>query len=156
MIQSLLRAANAGGDNAESSVYALSFGLLARRQRRGVIIALIEILEDRRLPTAVRAQAPEGIGAQMGAKQSALRRRAAYALIRQLRDPAPEVRFWSAFGLRLLGAKEARHPLRALRTDTALVPGWWTVGSEASDALDSIEGRAPPFRINGSEDPSSD
>jgi hypothetical protein len=37
--------------------------------------------------------------------------------------------------------------LRKLKTDTTSVPGWWTVGEEAADAIETIEGRQPSERV---------
>jgi HEAT repeat protein len=131
----------------EPAIYALSFGRVRRRHAARVVRSLIAILEDKQLVPAVRAQAPEGIGVHLPDKQRALRRSAVTSLTRQLRDHSPEVRFWSAFGLALLGARESRHEIRRLLSDTAFVDGWWTVGEEASDVLDILEGRDPPERV---------
>jgi len=74
-------------------------------------------------------------------KRSALQRVAVTDLIRRLDDRAPELHFWSAFSLGKLGAKQARTQLRSFPTGKAIAAGFWTVGHEASDALDRIEGR---------------
>jgi len=103
---------------------------------------LIDLLDDVDLPIDVRAQAAEALGDQLQmTKRSALQRVAVTYLIRQLDDRGPELRFWSAFSLGKLGAKRARKPLRELLTDESIAARFWTVGHEASDALDRIEGR---------------
>jgi hypothetical protein len=69
-------------------------------------------------------------------------------LIGLLHDPAPEVHFWAAFAAGSLRYRPALPTLEQLaRTDTAWFGGWWTVGEEASDAMDRIEGREPPARV---------
>jgi hypothetical protein len=64
-------------------------------------------------------------------------------MIDMLKDPNAEVRFWSAFGLGKLRTTAPVPLLCGLTADTTLVHGWWTVGKEASDAIDFIEGRSP-------------
>ena len=145
-IDALLRVPYDDPANGDAAIYALSFAKIRRRHVHRVVLSLIAILEDQQLDGAIRAQAPEGIGVRVPDKQRALRRIAVTSLRRHLRDACPEARFWSAFGLALLGAREARHDLRLLRRDRTVVAGWWTVGEEASDALDTIEGRDPPDR----------
>jgi len=56
------------------------------------------------------------------------------------------VRFWSAFALGKLRSRRAVAHLRDLLTDATGVPGWWSVGEEAFDAIEVIEGRTPPER----------
>ena len=57
-----------------------------------------------------------------------------------LRDPAPEVRFWSAFAQGWLRDPRALPELRRLAAeDTAEVPGWWSVGKEAADTIPIVE-----------------
>jgi hypothetical protein len=73
-------------------------------------------------------------------------------LTKHLADPAPEVRFWVAFTLDKLRAKQARVALVRLVADDTMVPRWWSVGDEATDALDRIAGREPPDRLFGTGD----
>ncbi len=156
-IDALLSAPYVDQEHAENWIYKLAFGWIpSERDRRRAVVGLIEILADAELPPAVRAQAPEGIAAHMPPKHSRLARSATYGLLRALGDPAPEVRFWSVFGLGLLGRREAKHPLRVLLDDTAMVKGWWTVGDEASDMLDYLEGRLAPDRIQTPVTPAGD
>lgn len=143
-IDALIRIPYGDPTNGEAAVYALGAAKVRRRNARRVVLTLVAILEDSTLKNEVRAQAPEEIGVHVHHQQRALRRLAVNALRRQLRDPSPDVRFWSAFGLALLSEREARHDLRRLQHDQAIVPGWWSLGDEASDALDIIEGRIPP------------
>jgi hypothetical protein len=57
------------------------------------------------------------------------------------------VRFWSAFALGSMRYHAALPVLRKLAAgDTASFGNWWTVGEEASDAVDWIEGHEPPGR----------
>ena len=145
-IDDLLRMPYEHPAKGEAALYGLTFVKLQRRNSDRIVRSLIEILNDKQLDAAVRAQAPEGIGVHIRPKRRALRRVAVTALRRQLRDESPEVRFWSTFGLAMLNAREACCDLRFLQADNAVVSGWWTVGDEASDALDLIERRDPPDR----------
>ncbi len=67
-------------------------------------------------------------------------------MVDDLHDAEPEVRFWSAFSLGQLRARQARTALAVLVDDDTLLPGWWSVGDEAADALMLIAGREPPDR----------
>ena len=145
-IDNLLQIPYRDPPNGEAAMYALSFARVRRRDAPRVVRSLLAILEDKGLAPLVRAQAPEGISCHMPEKQPGLRRSAVAAFRRHLKDGAPEVRFWSAFGLSLLNARQARGDLRILTCDTTQVEGFWTVGEEASDAIDVIEGRNPPDR----------
>jgi HEAT repeat protein len=61
-----------------------------------------------------------------------------------LRDPEPEVRFWSAFAAGVLNLQESRPQLERLREDEAGIEGWWTVGQEAEWALRCLDGEEDP------------
>ena len=61
-----------------------------------------------------------------------------------LRDPEPEVRFWSAFAAGVLELQESRAQLERLRGDDASIEGWWTVGEEAGWALRCLDGEEDP------------
>ena len=66
------------------------------------------------------------------------------AIAAGLRDPEPEVRFWSAFAAGALDLQESRRQLERLRDDEAPVEGWWTVGEEAEWALRCLDGEEDP------------
>jgi HEAT repeat protein len=86
----------------------------------------------------VRSQAIEGIGNSLqGREASKLRRLAMPLLLAGLRDPEPEVRFWSLYAVGVMRAREARPLVEALAaSDDAPCPGMeWTVREEASDVL---------------------
>jgi len=61
-----------------------------------------------------------------------------------LRDPEPEVRFWSIFAAGVLDLQESRPQLERLKEDEASVEGWWTVGQEAEWALRCLDGEEDP------------
>ena len=61
-----------------------------------------------------------------------------------LRDPEPEVRFWSVFAAGVLDLQESRPQLERLRADEASIEGWWTVGEEAEWALRCLDGEEEP------------
>ena len=143
-----------GAIEAEAAMWALSFGTVPRRRLEDVCRSLLDIAENNTLPPDVRAQAAEGVANHLAAsKQSRLRRVAVTRLSRLLRDPAVQVRFWSVFALGQLGGRQARAAVRPLLADTALLPGWWTVGEEASDALLQIDGQHPPDRPRAGAEP---
>lgn len=75
-----------------------------------------------------------------------MRRHAVLRLMKHLTDPAPEVRVWIAFSLGTLRARRARVALASLVGDDTVLPGWWSVGEEAADALDAIAVRESPDR----------
>ncbi len=63
-------------------------------------------------------------------------RRAVAPLIGTLADESADVRFWAAFALGGLRDPRALPELERLaRTDDAVVPGWWSVRAEASEAV---------------------
>jgi hypothetical protein len=155
IVDQLLRTARGGVlPGAQAAVWALGFGTIAPRRLHRVVLELLDIVADADLPVGVRAQAAEAVGDQLAfTKRSSLRRVASTCLIRQLSSPQPELRFWSAFSLGKLRAKQAKHRLRALITDDARLEGFWSVGEEASDALQRIDGRVPPTRLRPSDAP---
>jgi HEAT repeat protein len=117
--------------------------------------AFTDLLGDAGEPPALRAQAAEGLANMLGGcgsdparDEQAARDEAGRLLQAALADADPEVRFWSAFALGSLAYAPALPALRELAArDRAHLDGWWTVGEEASDAVDRIEGREPPERI---------
>ena len=61
-----------------------------------------------------------------------------------LRDPDPEVRFWSAFAAGALELQESRSQLERLRGDDTEIAGWWTIAEEAVWALRCLDGEDDP------------
>jgi hypothetical protein len=67
------------------------------------------------------------------------------AILAGLRDPAVEVRFWSAFAAGVLVLQETRvHLLRLAGSDHEAVEGWWSVAEEADWALRLLDGEEDP------------
>lgn len=142
-----------------AAVYVLAFSgdvQLDPRHAGPIRETFVALLADTHEPPALRAQAAEGLANMLGtcaaeAPDHAARDAASRLLLETLHDPETEVRFWSAFALGALGYAPALPALRELAArDQTLLPGWWTVGEEASDAADRIEGREPPERIGRS------
>lgn len=126
-----LVAALTGDDDSERRwVAAYAPGDLAEER---AVESLIGVLTDGAEDAKVRAQAAESLGYLMDG-------RAVEPLIALLGDPSPEVRFWSAFAHSWLRDRRALPELRRLAAeDSAEVPGWWSVGKEASDAIPIVE-----------------
>jgi HEAT repeat protein len=138
-------------EQREVATYALAFmseALSDVRYAKLISAAFISRLSDPSEAPAVRGQAAEGLGNMHGCGDRRRRafRKAQQALLDALDDPAPDVRFWACFALGAMRARSALPALRRLAADTTLLPGWWTVGEEASDAIDWIEGRESPER----------
>lgn len=140
------------GEQRFAVVYALALTGCALRDPR-VRPALLRVLGDAGEAPRVRGIAAEGLGNLhgscfgVGAERDAAFEATGALLTAMLSDPAPEVRFWSAFALGSLGYRAALPRLRAVAAaDAGWFANWWTVGEEASDAVDRIEGRAPPDR----------
>jgi HEAT repeat protein len=121
----------------EAVVYALSF----MHGQKEPIPMLLQLFTDEQESIRVRTQAAEGLGNLLS---FANRRRRDYqqageALLEGLSHAAPEIRFWSAFGLWAMRYKNALSKLEELaESDKTMCPGWWTVGEEAYDAAFSI------------------
>jgi len=133
--------------------YALAFTNCALRDPR-VADVFLTVVRDRHVPSNVRGVVAEGLGNMFGGcfggpgDQASRYDETGQVLIGLLHDPAPEVRFWAAFAAGSLRYRPALPTLGQLaRTDTAWFGGWWTVGEEASDAMDRIESREPPARV---------
>jgi HEAT repeat protein len=146
-----LMAHGRAAEQREVATYALAFMsevLGEERYAELISAAFISRLSDPSEAPAVRGQAAEGLGNLYGCGDRRRRvfRQAQQALLDALDDPAPDVRFWSCFALGVMRARSALPALRRLAGDTVLLPGWWTVGEEASDAIDWIEGRESPER----------
>lgn len=135
----------------EAAACALSFSYYPGSEATLTTVFVAVLTRADEVPR-VRAQVAEGLAYlhEFGDREGAAFAQARDALLAMLRDPTPEVRFWSAFALGNLRVAEATPALAALTTDTTPVPGWWTVGEEASDALIKIQGGEPPERTPGS------
>jgi HEAT repeat protein len=140
----------------EAAAYALAFswdGLGDPRYAPHSSQAFTTVLGNGHEPACLRGQVAEGLaylyGPCVGVRD---RRRRAYRhagqlLTAALKDPAPEVRFWSAFALGSMGYRPALPALRHLAgNDQGRFGRWWSVGEEASDAVDRMEGCLPPER----------
>jgi HEAT repeat protein len=142
----------------QAAAYALAFTwtvLADARYTTSIGEAFVRILQSQHESTGLRGQAAEGLAYLHGPCAGAARdrRRRAYReagqiLIAALGDPAPEVRFWSAFALGSIRYRAALPILRKLaRRDKERFGNWWTVGEEAGDAVGRINGRPLPVRI---------
>ena len=142
-------ARSAEPDGAQMAAWALGFGEIPENLLLGAVRALLDVLVDSTCPGPVRGQAAEAVAEQLEFSDhlDPARLDAETSLTDMLNDPSAQVRFWCAFGLGKLQTTAALPTLRALTVDTTSVPGWWTVGEEASDAINTIEGRQPPERI---------
>jgi HEAT repeat protein len=90
----------------------------------------------------VRAHAAEALGHLLQYQQVIVDIRT--AIVSCLRDPEPEVRFWSVFAAGVLNLQESRPQLERLKGDEAIVEGWWTIGQEAEWALRCLDGEEDP------------
>ena len=105
--------------------------------------SLALILADPEESVVVRAYAAEAVGHLLQHETVLAEVRAAIRV--GLRDPAAEVRFWSAFAAGVLELQETRPYLEFLdRTDTEEIDGWWSVGEEADWALRVLDGEEDP------------
>jgi HEAT repeat protein len=100
--------------------------------------SLLRTLADRDEDADVRAHAAEALGHladRLGEREPDV----LGALLHGLRDPSPEVRFWSAFALGNLGDEAAIPALELLAArDEESVPGWWSIRKEANDSIKQI------------------
>jgi len=68
-------------------------------------------------------------------------------LLRAVRDPSREVRFWCAFALGQMAELKAIPALKHLvETDKRVVRGYWSVAKEAADALKHIQSESKCVR----------
>jgi hypothetical protein len=134
--------------DGNSAAYELTYATVPSRRLDWLITELTALVADRSLPCERRGQLAEAIGSQLQySKRRKLTRRAVYELIDLLGDPCPQVRFWSAFSLGTLRAREARRALAIVSHDPTMVEGWWSVGAEAADALAIIDGTTTDWRM---------
>lgn len=129
---------------------AAVYGPMSETSARSYKI-LLRVFSDEAEDPSVRAQAAEGLAGRVVFDARVRRRRidvdAQAALLRGLDDASPAVRFWSAFALAKPGNVGALQKLSRLKRDRTLIPGWWTIGQEATWAVSVIrgedEGREP-------------
>ena len=116
--------------NRIEAAYALQF----LRGNAKTIIALERALSNKSESPKVRAFAAESLALNH-------RKRSHSVLLRNLRDPSSDVRFWCAYSLGEMHDRKALTSLRRLaETDHRVVKGWWKVSKEARDAIKNIEG----------------
>jgi len=96
------------------------------------IMALEQTVSNKSEHPRVRGEAAEALA-------HAHRKRSHEILIRNLRDPSKDVRFWCAFSLGQMGEKRAVAALKQLAaTDDGIVRGFHSVAKEAVDSLEEI------------------
>jgi HEAT repeat protein len=104
---------------------------------------LARTLTDRDESIVVRAYAAEALGHLLQHEPVLAEVRTAIRI--GLRDPAPDVRFWSAFAAGVLCLHETRPYLMHLAdTDGEEIDGWWSVAEEAEWALRVLNGEEDP------------
>lgn len=116
--------------------WALAARCLAVSARQRVVGAWISVLGACGEAADVRGMAAQQL-AVLGS------RRAVPPLVTALGDPSAEVRFWAAFALGELGSADILPKLAYLAaTDDVVVPGCWSVGQEAAEAIVRIGERS--------------
>jgi hypothetical protein len=160
VVAQLLGQVRQGADHrAEMAAWAFAFGDIPPHLRNDTLQSLLEVLAGGSRRAEVRGQVAEAVAEQLefADETDPLRRAAEAALMDLLDDENPIVRFWGAFGLGKLKTRTALPLLHALTSDDTPVPRWWTVGQEAADAIEWIEGRVPPGRLgSGATDSAAD
>lgn len=131
----------------ETVVYTLSF-LTTCQVTSEVISVLTATAANKAETPSVRAQALEGLGNKLSQEVALnLYQKAVTVIIEALDDVKAEIRFWACFAVSALEIKEALPKLEVLvQNDRAIVPGWWSVGKEAEDAITLMNGGEPPLR----------
>lgn len=120
-------------------VAAYVLGFMAGPVRRSEVDLLVGKLLDGSEDLDVRCYSAEALGHMLVGHSH--NRHARPALTKSLRDPLPEIRFWAAFALGSIGRRDEIRALERLTADEAVVPGWWSVGREATEAIEHIESR---------------
>jgi HEAT repeat protein len=119
----------------KAAVYAL--GMLGDAAALETLLAALLDHDEAEDVRGIAAEALADLGDQ----------RAIPALVQQLDDRSPTVRFWSAYALGRIGDATAVERLRALAiSDATEVEGGGSVASEAADALERIVARGQPGR----------
>ena len=123
-------------DVREEAIYVLGNQFRSVRQVGPV---LCRIVAD-----SQRSGHERGLAADALAKLVFVGRSATTALLRALSDGEIETRWWAAFALGVVGDLRALGPLKAATNDESVLEGWWSVGKEAQDALESF--RSPQLK----------
>lgn len=114
--------------NRTAAAYALNL-----MHGKSAIPALEKAVGDKREHPKVRGQAAESLAHNH-------RENSHGVLLRNLKDPSKEVRFWCAFSLAQMGEGDALIPLRELAArDQRIVKGFWSVSREANWAIRRIK-----------------
>lgn len=134
----LIRLMRKGRSRRTRRAAAYALGFLG--DSRGVD-PLISCLEDEREPHMVRAMAAESLGELAQTLRRSETRRSVTPLLRALRDPSPDVRFWGCYALSEHRDRGVLPALRKLISDRAVPKekGWWSVGAEARWAIAVLE-----------------
>lgn len=121
------------GEDVEKRVAsAYTLGLL--RDKRA-IEPLVSILRNKAEQPKVRAQVAEVLVWFNDRRKTVID-----PLIAGLKDTSVEVKFWSAFALGELKIKRAVSKLKQMAAeDDDVLPGWWSISREASNAIDRIK-----------------
>jgi hypothetical protein len=119
---------------AEHNRVEAAYGLRIMPGRAGVATCEC-VLSNKSESTHVRAYVAETLADR--------RRPASHnVLLRNLKSPSAEIRFWCAFGLGQMRERKALPMLRWLAdTDHRVVRGWWAVSRESRDAIAEIESK---------------
>jgi HEAT repeat protein len=136
ILRKLERLLQSGRSDEAREAAAYVLGFCGKTELASV---LARVLANRVEPAAVRAYAAEGLGHLLQHETVLAEMRGAILL--GLRDPDPQVRFWSAFAAGVLELPESRpHLERLAETDRTPIEGWWTVAEEADWALRVLDG----------------
>ncbi|HTE19171.1 MAG TPA: HEAT repeat domain-containing protein, partial [Armatimonadota bacterium] len=101
------------------------------------ISPLVKTLNDTCEQVDVRGQAAKSLGSLLD--RDSVPEGVRTAILRNLEDPAPEVRFWCAYALSQFGDGSVIPHLRRVADDPARVARWRTVGEEANWAISVLQ-----------------
>jgi HEAT repeat protein len=105
---------------------------------------LIHVIRNRRASPRLRGQAAEALGYLLMFRPD---RMALSALLEEVGDPSPEVRFWAVFAIGQMGNRKAISILtKVSQKDKATLPGWWSIAREAKAAIRQIRKQNPAAR----------
>jgi HEAT repeat protein len=114
--------------NRTAAAYALHL-----MHGKTAIPALEKAVGNKREHAKVRGQAAESLAHNHREKSHGV-------LLRNLKDPSKEVRFWCAYSLAQMGEGDALSRLRKLAAnDHRIVKGFWSVSREAKWAIRTIQ-----------------
>lgn len=138
-LRRLERLLEGSGEDEGRAAAAYVLGFSGETDVSGV---LADRLADAEESPVVRAHAAEALGHLL--QHQPVLAEIRVTIVAALRDPEPEVRFWSAFAAGVLDLQESRPQLERLRDDATAIDGWWTVGEEAEWALRCLDGEEDP------------